>query len=177
MTNLRELHFQGRYLVSLSNTTFKAFPNFVEELNLANCRFKAVRTKVDALRPFPSLRVIDIHATFMHLRRALHLLYPSSYSNLTAMNLGHVSDDIIDSSDLSFVITITPDMMKYLKTICVENLDLSDNGIVDIESGSLFSFDRPECLHNLSFKRNRCAIVNKRTLSYFNILFAETLFF
>ncbi|CAC5364443.1 unnamed protein product [Mytilus coruscus] len=168
ITYLRELHFQSCYLVSLSNTTFQAFPYFVQELSLTNCRLKAVRTEDDVLLPFPHLRVIDFHGTFMHLRRALHLLHPYSYSNLTTINFGHVSDASIDSSELPFVITITPDMMKYLKTICVENLDLSNNGIVDYESGSLFTFDRPECLQTLSFKRNRFVIVTKRTISDFN---------
>ncbi|CAC5366350.1 unnamed protein product [Mytilus coruscus] len=168
ITNLRELHFQSCYLVSMANTTFQAFSYFVQELSLTNCRLKTVRTDVDSLLQFPNLRVIDFHGTFMHLKRALHLIHPYSYSNLTTINFSHVSDDSIDSSELPFVTTITPDMMKYLKTICVKNLDLSDNDIVDYESGSLFTFDRPECLQNMSFKRNRFAIVNKRTVSDVN---------
>ncbi|VDI29710.1 Hypothetical predicted protein [Mytilus galloprovincialis] len=104
----------------------------------------------------------------MHLRRALYLLHPYMYSNLTTINFGHVSDASIDSSELPFVTTITPDMMKYLKTICVENLDLSNNGIVDYEPGSLFTFDRPECLQTLSLNRNRFVIVTMKTVSDFN---------
>ncbi|CAG2188988.1 unnamed protein product [Mytilus edulis] len=53
-----------------------------------------------------------------------------------------------DSSELPFSLTNTFDIIKHLKTICLENLDLSDNGIVDYEPGSLFSFDRPECLRH-----------------------------
>ncbi|CAG2243116.1 unnamed protein product [Mytilus edulis] len=168
MTNLHELHFQSCYLVSLSNTTFLAFSYFVQELSLTNCRLKAVRTDADVLLPFPNLRIIDFHGTFMHLRRALYLLHPYMYSNLTTINFGHVSDASIDSSELPFVTTITPDMMKYLKTICVENLDLSNNGIVDYEPGSLFTFDRPECLQTLSLNRNRFVIVTMKTVSDFN---------
>ncbi|VDI29715.1 decorin, partial [Mytilus galloprovincialis] len=168
MTNLHELHFKSCYLVSLSNTTFQAFSYFVQELSLINCRLKAVRTDVDVLLPFPNLRIIDFHGTFMHLRRALYLLHPYMYSNLTTINFGHVSDASIDSSELPFVTTLTADMMKYLKTICVENLDLSNNGIVDYEPGSLFTFDRPECLQTLSLNRNRFVIVTTKTISDFN---------
>ncbi|CAC5366358.1 LINGO [Mytilus coruscus] len=159
ITNLRVLHFQSCYLASLSNTTFQMFSYFVQKLSLTNCRLKAVRTDVDVLLPFPNLRVLDFHGTFMHLRRALHLLHPYMYSNFTTINFGHVSDDSIDSSELPFVTTITPDMMKYLKTICVENLNLSNNGIVDYEFESLFTFDRPECLQTLSFKGNRLLLL------------------
>ncbi|XP_063398920.1 uncharacterized protein LOC134683538 [Mytilus trossulus] len=54
------------------------------------------------------------------------------------------------------------DMMKNLKTMCVENLDLSEDGIVDYEPGSLFSFVHSECLRHISFKGNSYSLIVER---------------
>ncbi|CAG2203483.1 unnamed protein product [Mytilus edulis] len=131
MTKLQELHFQSCYLVSLTNKTFQRFSSSVEVLSLRNCPIKLVKTEDDALIPFPHLRVVDFYRTFMHLTRALLLLHPYRYKNMTTINLGHVSDLSIDSDELPYALTITPDLVRNLKTICIENLDLSENGIVD----------------------------------------------
>ncbi|CAC5423929.1 unnamed protein product [Mytilus coruscus] len=56
---------------------------------------------------------------------------------MTTINVGHVSDLSIDSVELPYALTITPDLVRNLKTICIVNLDLSDNGIVDYKQASL----------------------------------------
>ncbi|CAC5425730.1 unnamed protein product [Mytilus coruscus] len=155
MTNLRKLHFQSCYLVHLSNETFQTFSSSVEELYLRNCRLNLVKTEYDALRPFPYLRVMDFFGTFMHLTRALLLLHPYHYRNMTTINFGHVSDLNVDSDDFPYALTITSDIMTNLKSTCIEKLNLSQNGIVDYKHGSLFSFDHPECLQHLSLNGNR----------------------
>ncbi|CAG2223762.1 unnamed protein product [Mytilus edulis] len=160
MKYLRKLYFQSCYLVRLSNETFKKFSSSVEELYLKNCRLNFVKTEDDALSPFPHLRVLDLFGTFMHLSRALLLLHPYRYRNMTTINVGHVSDLTIDSDDFPYALTITPDIVKNLKSICIENLDLSQNGIVDYKHGSLFSFDHPECLKHLSLKGNRLILAH-----------------
>ncbi|CAG2196860.1 unnamed protein product [Mytilus edulis] len=154
LNNLKELHFQSCYLKRLENKTFQRFSSSVEVLTLRNCLLYFVTTEIDALLPFPNLRVIDFFGTFMHLKPALQLLNPYRYANITTINFGRVSYPMRDFIDLPFSLTITSDIIKHLKTICVENLDLSENGIVDYELGSLFSFDHPKCLRHLSFKGN-----------------------
>ncbi|XP_071123154.1 toll-like receptor 2 [Mytilus edulis] len=160
MKYLRKLYFQSCYLVRLSNETFLKFSSSVEELYLKNCRLNFVKTEDDALSPFPHLLVLDLFGTFMHLTRALLLLHPYRYRNMTMINVGHVSDLTIDSDDFPYALTITSDIMKNLKSICIENLDLSQNGIVDYKHGSLFSFDHPECLKHLSLKGNRLILAH-----------------
>ncbi|CAG2196865.1 CD283 [Mytilus edulis] len=174
MTTLKELHFESCYLIRLSNKTFQRFPSSVEQLTIRNCRLHFVVTEYNALLPFPNLHVIDFSGTFMHLKYALQLLHPYRNANISTINFGHVSDLSIDSKVLPYVLTITSDIVKYLKTICVENLDLSENGIVDNEPGSLFSFDHPECLQHLSFKGNRFLLLTEKNRNDLNLFFHGT---
>ncbi|CAC5366357.1 TLR3 [Mytilus coruscus] len=174
ITAIKELHFESCYLVCLSNITFQRFSSSVEQLTLRNCQLHFVVTEDNALLPFPNLRVIDFSGTFMHLKHALQLLQPYRDMNIMTINFGHVSDVSIDSADVPYALTITVNIMKNLKTICVENLDLSENGIVDYEPGSLFSFDYPECLQHLSFKGNRFLPVSKKNLNEIKHFFSRT---
>ncbi|CAC5388561.1 unnamed protein product [Mytilus coruscus] len=174
MTTIKQLHFESCYLVRLSNKTFERFSSSVEQLTLRNCRLNFVVTENNALLPFPNLGVIDFSGTFMHLKSALQLLHPYRNTNINTINFGHVSDVSIDSTDVPYVLTITVNIMENLKTICVENLDLSENGIVDYDSGSLFSFDHPECLRHLSFKGNRFLIFSEKNLNELNHFFSRT---
>ncbi|XP_052064953.1 leucine-rich repeat and immunoglobulin-like domain-containing nogo receptor-interacting protein 2 [Mytilus californianus] len=175
MKKLRKLYFKSCYLVRLSNETFQTFSSSVEELYLRNCRLKFVKTEDDALSPFPHLRVLDFFGTFMHLTRALLLLHPYRYRNMTTINFGHVSDLTIDSDDFPYALTITSDIMTNLKSICIENLDLSQNGIVDYKHGSLLSFDQPECLQHLSLKGNRLLLAYIKNHEEINSFFRKAL--
>ncbi|XP_063398952.1 toll-like receptor 2 [Mytilus trossulus] len=174
LTTLKKLHFESCYLVHLSNKTFKRFSPSLEQLTLKHCRLHFVVTEYNALLPFPNLRVIDFSGTFMHLKHALQLLHPYRNATITTINFGHVSDISIDRVDIPYVLTITADIMKNLKTICVENLDLSENGIVDIEPGSLFSLDHPGCLRQISFKGNRFLLFSEKNLNEIQYFFRKT---
>ncbi|VDI13865.1 Hypothetical predicted protein, partial [Mytilus galloprovincialis] len=175
LNNLKELHFQSCYLKRLENKTFQRFSSSLEVLTLRNCLLYFVTSGVDALLPFPNLRVIDFSGTFMHLKAALQLLKPYRYANMTSIKFGRVSYPMRDSSYLPFSLIITSDITKHLKTICVENLDLSENGIVDYEPGSLFSFDHPECLRHLSFKGNRFVLYNLEKRDEINLFFKKAI--
>jgi hypothetical protein len=45
--------------------------------------------------------------------------------------------------------------MRYLKTICVSQLYLHDNNIVDFVANSLFSFEKPHCIEHINVAGNR----------------------
>ncbi|CAC5425722.1 unnamed protein product [Mytilus coruscus] len=94
---------------------------------------------------------------------------------MTTINFGHVSDLTIDSDDFPYALIITSDIMKNLKSICIENLDLSQNGIVDYKHGSLFSFDYPECLKHLSLKGNRLLLAYIKNHEEINTFFSKAL--
>ncbi|VDI49466.1 Hypothetical predicted protein [Mytilus galloprovincialis] len=174
MTTLKELHFDSCYLVRLSNEIFQRFSSSVEQLTIRNCRLHFVVTDDNALLQFPNLHVIDFSGTFMHLKHALELLQPYRNKSITTINFGHVSDVSIDRVDIPYVLTITVDIMKNLKTICVENLDLSENGIVDYEPGSLFSLDHLKCLRHISFKGNRFLLFSEKNLNEIQYFFRKT---
>ena len=103
----------------------------------------------------------------MHLKQALLLLNPYTNKSMIIINFHHVSDVVIDNKGFPYFVILTTEMTKYLRTICVENLDLSQNGIVDYEPGSLFTFRYPECIQHLSIRGNRFKIIsNKIQLQY-----------
>ncbi|CAG2233128.1 unnamed protein product [Mytilus edulis] len=166
---LKRIEFQSCYVVSLTNETFKFFSSSVETLLMQNCRLNFVCAETGALLPFPELKVVDFSDTFMHLKQALLLLNPYTNKNMTIINFHHVSDVVIDNKEFPYSLIVTTEMTKYLQTICVENLDLSQNGIVDYEPGSLFTFRYPECIQHLSVRANRFTLIsNKIQLQYLN---------
>ncbi|CAC5386493.1 unnamed protein product [Mytilus coruscus] len=145
---------------------------------LQNCRLNFVRAETGTLLPFPELKVVDFSDTFMHLKQALLLLNPYPNRNMTIINFHHVSDVVIDNKEFPYSLILTTEMTKYLRTICVENLDLSQNGIVDYEPGSLFTFRYPECIQNMSVRANRVTIIsNKIQLQYLNSFTRQASYF
>ncbi|CAC5386488.1 unnamed protein product [Mytilus coruscus] len=169
LKRLNRIEFQSCYVVSLTNETFKFFSSSVETLIMQNCRLNFVRVEIGTLLSFPELKVVDFSDTFMHLKQALLLLNPYTNKNMTIINFHHVSDVVIDNKEFPYSLILTTEMTKYLRRICVENLDLSQNGIVDYEPGSLFTFRYPECIQNMSVRANRFAMIsNKIQLQYLN---------
>ncbi|XP_071181796.1 toll-like receptor 3 [Mytilus edulis] len=169
LQRLQRIEFQSCYVVSLTNETFKFFSSSVETLLMQNCRLNFVRVETGSLLPFPELKVVDFSDTFMHLKQALLLLNPYTNKNMSTINFHHVSDVVIDNKEFPYSLIVTTEMTKYLQTICVENLDLSQNGIVDYVPGSLFNFRFPECIQHLSVRANRFTIIsNKIQLQYLN---------
>ncbi|CAG2194083.1 unnamed protein product [Mytilus edulis] len=169
LKSLKRIEFQSCYVVSLTNETFKFISSSVETLIMQNCRLNFVYAETGTLLPFPELKVVDFSDTFMHLKQALFLLNPYTNKNMSIINFHHVSDAVIDSKEFPYSFIVTTEMTKYLQTICVENLDLSQNGIVDYEPGSLFTFRYPECIQHLSVRANRFTIIsNKIQLQYLN---------
>jgi len=60
---------------------------------------------------------------------------------------------------LPYNLVVTIDIMKYIHVICIKNpLNLADNGIVDIQNNSLFSYDHPQCFENFVISSNRFVI-------------------
>lgn len=100
----------------------------------------------------------------MHLRQALNILSPYTGKKLTLINFSGLSCPIFNNDKYPYLLTITKRMMQYVKTICVESLYLSNNGIVDFEENSLLSFERPECLKHIFFRGNRFALSKGRQM-------------
>lgn len=50
-------------------------------------------------------------------------------------------------------------MTEYLMKMCIKNLNIGNNGIVEYEKDSLFGFQHAECLETFYFSENRFVIL------------------
>ena len=164
LKKLQSLTFERCYLKYLNKSVFENFSLEVQELNLIGCHLHFVYTHSDILHPFPKLTKLNLEGTCMHLQQALNILSPFTGKKFTLLDFSGLSCPIFNNNKYPYVLTITKRMMQYLKTICVESLYLSDNGIVDFEQNSLLSFERPECLKHIFFRGNRFAFSKGRQM-------------
>lgn len=154
LTNVTILAFDVCHLTAMRNLTFIHFTDNLKELHMMKCHF-VQHVEFGFLAPFKNLKVLNLADTYVHLSRALHLLYPLVNTKMDVINFQHVSYELLDSDKLPYTLVVTSDMMKYLQTICVKTLNLADNGIVDFQKHSLMTYDHPECFINLVLSANR----------------------
>ncbi|CAC5400930.1 unnamed protein product [Mytilus coruscus] len=174
MGKLRKLEFNHCQVRVLNNTMLKNFNSSVIFLYLSKCRH-FVKVETGLLEPFPNLKVLDISETYMHPIQAFQLLKPLSHRTMEMINFHHVNDEsIINESTYRYEVNVTAEMMKYLKTICVHVLDVSNNNIIDFENGSLLTMDSPECLRYISLSKNRFSLFNGHQLYNIKQFFART---
>ncbi|CAC5395020.1 unnamed protein product [Mytilus coruscus] len=174
LKNLKSLTFEFCFLKYLRGYTFENFSSSLDELKLTRCHFNFLEVENNALSPFPNITKIHFQESCMHLKQALNMLSPYNGKTIEIMNFRGLNCPIFNNNEYPFALTVTQDMMRYLKTVCVETLDLSDNGIVDFDENSLFSFDRPECLKYLYFKGNRFAFAYGRQLDEVKTFFNKS---
>ncbi|CAC5385657.1 TLR2 [Mytilus coruscus] len=159
LQDLNVLNFDTCYLYNisgfkLSNSTFVNFSPNLKELYISGCRnFFLIENGL--LEYFPNLKILDLSKSYVHLYQALSILHPFQNKNLSVINFHHISDNTINNNDFPYSVIITEELMKYLRTICIEALDLSKAGIVDYQQNSLFSFQRPECFKTFIISANR----------------------
>ncbi|XP_052100828.1 toll-like receptor 1 [Mytilus californianus] len=174
LKKLKSLTFELCFLKYLNKSVFENFSSNINELNLTGCRLHLVHVENDILLPFPKMTKLNLEGTCMHLKQALNILSPYSGKRFKLINFGGLSCPVFNNENNNFVLTITKEMMQYLKTICVEWLHLSDNGIVDFEKDSLLSFDRPECIEHIFFKGNRFAFSKGRQMDEIKSFFQNS---
>ncbi|CAG2203554.1 unnamed protein product [Mytilus edulis] len=164
MDKLKVLEFDNCKVEVLNNSTFINFNWSIEYLHMNRCQ-QFVKVEEDTLKHFPNLKVLDLSDTYVHPIQAFQLLKPLLNRTMEMINFHHVNDEsITNHSAYSFEVNITKEMMKYIQTICVEILDISKNNIVDFENGSLLTFNRPECLMNISLSENRFSLFHAHRL-------------
>ncbi|CAG2225915.1 unnamed protein product [Mytilus edulis] len=157
--NLTSLDFHKCYLrkssgFKLGNSTFQNFSSNLKELYIRGCRH-FFQMEYGLLEHFPNLKILDLSNSYVHLYQALRILHPFQYKNMSVINFHHITDSSINGNDFPYSVVITEELMKYLKTICIESLDLSKTGIVDYQKHSLFSFEHPKCFKIFIMSANR----------------------
>ncbi|XP_076100948.1 uncharacterized protein LOC143070594 [Mytilus galloprovincialis] len=174
LKNLKSLTFEFCFLKYLRGYTFENFSSNLDELKLTRCHLNFLEVENNALVPFPKITKIHFEESCMHLKQALNILSPYEGKTIEIMNFRGLNCPIFNSNEYPFSLIVTTGMMRYLKTICVETLDLSDNGIVDFDKNSLLSFDRTECLKHLYFKGNRFAFAYGRHMDELKTFFNKS---
>ncbi|CAG2244848.1 unnamed protein product [Mytilus edulis] len=146
LINLQTLRFDYCHVNFLYNGTFSEMPVHIKEFHMTTCEDFVV-VEIGVLVPFPRLKVLNITNSNIHLTQALRILHPFQnksmeailFRGITYVNFKHGLDSII----------LTPEMMKFISTICIKSLDLSDNDIILVKNASLVLFQHPQCFENL----------------------------
>ncbi|CAG2203133.1 unnamed protein product [Mytilus edulis] len=174
LKNLKSLTFEFCFIKYLRWYTFENFSSNLDELKLTRCHSNFLEVEHNALVPFPKITKIHFEESCMHLKQALNILSPYEGKTIEIMNFRGLNCPIFNNNEYPFSLKVTTAMMRYLKTICVETLDLSDNGIVDFDENSLLLFDRTECLKHLYFKGNRFAFAYGRHMEELKTFFNKS---
>ncbi|VDH89160.1 toll-like receptor 4 [Mytilus galloprovincialis] len=149
--NLQTLRFDYCHVNFLYNGTFSEMPVHIMEFHMTTCKDFVV-IEVDVLVPFQHLKVLNLTNSNIHLTQALRLLHPFQNRSMDAIlfrGITHAgSQHGLDSAIL------TPETMRYISTICIKTLDLSDNKIVIFRNRSLVLFQHPECFENMMLSAN-----------------------
>ncbi|CAC5407783.1 LINGO [Mytilus coruscus] len=157
LKKLETVRFSTCTLENLLNDTFIDMPPSIKQIYLNNCE-KVKIVEANFLKPFFNLQVLELCGVFIHLSRALELLYPFQNKNMTSIIFKRVTVDFQDSNKYPYAVRVTREMMKYLQTICVEDLVLAESGIVDFEPGSLLTYNHIECFKRIVFTGNRFSV-------------------
>ena len=173
---LAAVYFSLCRIEQLKNSTFKNLPNTIIEIGLTNCYYIDItHIETGFFSSFPYLTSLDMSATEISLVKGLELLYPFRYKNMTKINLSYMKTPRSNSISISYAITIDSNMMRYLKTICVSQLDLNNNNIVDFVANSLFSFEKPHCIEHINLSGNRFGFAhNSPIFEIINLIFRFT---
>ncbi|XP_063416634.1 toll-like receptor 2 [Mytilus trossulus] len=175
LKNLTVLKFSQCYLRNssrfrLSNSTFEHFSANLKELYISGCR-NFFLLEYGLLEYFPHLKILDLSESYVHLYQALRILHPFQNKNMSVINFHHISDKSINEDDFPYSVVLTAELMTYLRTICIEALDLSKTGIVDYQHNSLLSFEHPECFKTFIISANRLpATTAKHSLQLYSFL-------
>nr|AGG10807.1 toll-like receptor j [Mytilus galloprovincialis] len=166
LKNLTALKFSQCYLRNssrfrLSNSTFEHFSSNLKELYISGCR-NFFLLEYGLLEYFPYLKILDFSESYVHLYQALRILHPFQNKNMSVINFHHISDNSINEDDFPYSVVLTAELMTYLRTICIEALDLSKTGIVDYQHNSLLSFEHPECFKTFIISANRLPATTAR---------------
>ena len=173
---LTAVYFRRCRITELKNSTLENLPNTIIEIELTNC-FHVHLTHIETgfFSSFPYLTSLDMSGTQISLVKGLELLYPFRYKNMTKINLSDMKTPRSNSISILYAITIDSNMMRYLKTICVSQLDLNNNNIVDFVPNSLFSFEKPHCIEHINLSSNRFGFThNIALIEILNIILSFT---
>ncbi|XP_071167037.1 leucine-rich repeat and IQ domain-containing protein 4-like [Mytilus edulis] len=126
-------------------------PVQIKEFHMTTCKDFVV-VEVGVLFHFPHLKVLNLTNSNFHLTQALQLLHPFQNKSMDAILFRGITH--AGSQHGLDPVILTPEMMRYISTICIKTLDLSNNKIVIFRNRSLVLFQHPECFENMMLSAN-----------------------
>ncbi|VDI33992.1 Hypothetical predicted protein [Mytilus galloprovincialis] len=157
---LKLLYFNRCYIDRLTNKTFLSLPSTLEKVHFYNSKH-ITDIESNTLRPFVNLKVLRLNKVCSRFDLALKLLYPYQNKSISMIDFTEVNPGICDGP-LHFpsAVIVTKEMFKHLQKVCIKNLVLMEDGIVDFEPKSILWYKFPECFESIVMSKNRFPITN-----------------
>ncbi|XP_060074967.1 toll-like receptor 4 [Ylistrum balloti] len=168
MTNVRSLIFRDCAIMHLKNETFKYFINLTKLtfLQMSNCQVHIepwVKVETAVLQYFHSLESLDLSGTMITFPVAMDILYGLTVTTnlstpvrtMKTLNLYNVNPlNLLWLYDVNYTVKVTKSMAKYIKHLCIEDLNIGKNGIVELDVDAVESFTDNSCLRRLILREN-----------------------
>ncbi|XP_060074946.1 toll-like receptor 4 [Ylistrum balloti] len=168
MTNVRSLIFQDCTIMHLKNETFKYFINLTKLtfLQMSNCQVHIepwVKVEPAVLQYFHSLESLDLSRTMITFPVAMDMLYGltmtknQSYHvrHMKLLNIYNVNPLILLwMYDVSYAVKVTKSMTKYFRHLCIEDINIGKNGIVEFDVEALANLKHISCLRRFILREN-----------------------
>ncbi|CAG2213962.1 unnamed protein product [Mytilus edulis] len=168
--NLQILRFDYCHVNYLYNETFLEMPINLKEFHMTTCK-NFVVIEGGVLVPFQHLKVLNLTSSNIHLTQALNILHPFQNKSMDALLFRGIT--FADYKHGLDAVILTPEMMKYIKNICIKTVDLSDNDIILVKNRSLISFQHRQCFENIMLSANSFSLDNW-AVDFFIFLFTLT---
>ncbi|XP_021372814.1 toll-like receptor 2 [Mizuhopecten yessoensis] len=190
MTKLDKLVFKDCTLMHLKNDTFINFRNIesLTYLDMSNCHVNDryfVKIEKAFLQHFSSLQYLDLSRISITFPVAMDILYGLTATTnqslpvrkMKVLNLYKVNPLILLwMYDVNSTVKVTKEMTQYYRQLCVEDIDLGNNGIVEIAVGTLESFVDFSCLRRISFSENNFLFTFPRFAQSILTFFEESVY-
>ncbi|XP_069119736.1 toll-like receptor 2 [Argopecten irradians] len=168
MTNLTKLTFKQCVLMRIKNDTFKHFRKLgsLTYLDMSDCQVNDryfVKIEKAFLQHFPTLQYLDLSRSYITFQVAMEILYgltltknnSSPVRKMKVLNLYNVNPLLLLwMYNIDYTVKVTKEMTRYYRQLCVEDINVGNNGIVEIEVGTLELFDDFSCLKRMTLSEN-----------------------
>ncbi|XP_064613321.1 toll-like receptor 4 [Liolophura sinensis] len=139
------------------NETFAVFGN----LSVMSLQVECAKLEIGSLKHFPHMKILRIKTD--GLNHALSALADVRYRNFTFLSLSYCNVDINSGLNPDNLI-ITRNKFAHLATLCVQDLDLSNNFIIRLDINAMFEIKYPECYERMNLGENYLVIATQELL-------------
>ncbi|XP_033733368.1 toll-like receptor 4 [Pecten maximus] len=168
MTNIASLIFRDCAIMHLKNDTFKYFQNLTKLtfLQMSNCQVHIepwVKVETAVLQYFHSLQYLDLSGTRITFPVAMDILFGLTVTTnqshpvrkMKVLNLYNVNPiKLLWLYDVSYTVKLTQTLARHFNNLCIEDVNIGKNGIVEVEVDAIQSFIDNSCWRRLVMREN-----------------------